>query len=187
MLTSPDAHHRAPVLETARLRLRPHGLDDFENCAALWADPQVTRYIGGRPLSREEAWTRLLRYAGHWALLGFGYWVAESKETGYFVGELGFADYKRDIEPPLEGLPEAGWVFAPSAQGKGYATEAVHAITLWGETHFRSGQTTCLIHPGNAASIRVANKCGFREFRRTTYKGEDTILFMRDSTSQLKG
>jgi len=65
------------VIETARLRLRGHGLEDTERMAALWSDAEVTRYIGGRPQTAEESWSRLLRYAGHWRLLGFGYWVVE--------------------------------------------------------------------------------------------------------------
>src|SRR5271170_6882454 len=95
-----------PSLETERLTLRGHRLEDFVQCAAMWADPHVTRYIGGKPLTEEESWTRLLRYVGHWALLGFGYWVAEENATGSFVGEIGFADYKRDLEPSLKGVPE---------------------------------------------------------------------------------
>jgi hypothetical protein len=43
-----------PILESERLRLRGHRLEDYENCAALWGDLEVTRYIGGRPLTREE-------------------------------------------------------------------------------------------------------------------------------------
>src|ERR1700729_2426842 len=85
-----------PILETERLILRAHGIDDFVHSAAMWADPEVTRYIGGKPLSEEETWARLLRYVGHWSLLGFGYWVVEEKATGNFAGEIGFADYKRD-------------------------------------------------------------------------------------------
>jgi RimJ/RimL family protein N-acetyltransferase len=76
---------QVPVLETERLKLRGHRLDDFAPCAAMWADPLVTRHIGGIPLSAEESWTRLLRYVGHWALLGFGYWVVEEKATGNFA------------------------------------------------------------------------------------------------------
>ena len=38
---------------------------------------------------------------GLWSLLGFGYWAIEEKAAGGFVGELGFADFKRDIEPSL--------------------------------------------------------------------------------------
>jgi RimJ/RimL family protein N-acetyltransferase len=168
-----------PVIETPRLTLRGHRLDDFSDCAAMWADPIVTRHIGGKPFSEEDTWTRLLRYAGHWLLLGFGYWAIEEKDTGSFVGELGFADYKRDIQPSLKGVPELGWALAATAHGKGYATESVRAVLTWGEAHFASARTVCIIHPENLASIRVAEKCGYREFQRTTYKGHAAIIFDR--------
>lgn len=171
-----------PILQTKRLTMRGHRLDDFADCAAMWAHPVVTRYIGGKPLSEEEAWARLLRYAGHWALMGFGYWAIEERETGHFVGELGFANYKRDIEPSLKGTPELGWALASKAHGKGYATEAVGAAVAWGEAHFGLARTVCLIHPENLASIRVAEKCGYKEFQRTTYKGHPTIVFARPFT-----
>ena len=171
---------KIPVLETERLTLRGHRLEDFPACAGLWADPIVTRYIGGVPLTAEEAWARLLRYAGHWALLGFGYWVAEEKATGEFLGEIGFADLKRDLDPPLGAIPEAGWVFTPAAHGQGYATEALRAILSWGESHFSNPKTACLIHPDNVASIKVAEKCGYRDALRTTYKGKPTVVFFRE-------
>jgi RimJ/RimL family protein N-acetyltransferase len=167
-----------PVLETERLRLRGHRLDDFEACVALWADPAVTRYIGGKPSTRELTWARLLRYAGHWSMLGFGYWVVEEKASGDFAGEVGFADFKRDIDPPID-VAELGWVLVPRMHGKGYGTEAVRAALEWGDRHFGSTRTVCLIAPENAPSIRVAEKCGYREILRTAYKDEPTLLFER--------
>ena len=113
--------------------------------------------------------------------MGFGYWVAEEKETGNFVGEIGFADYKRDLEPSLKGVPEIGWVLASHAHGKGYATEAVRAVVAWGDVNFSSARTACIIAPDNAASIRVAVKCGYREFKATSYKGQPTLMFVRES------
>ena len=176
---------KVPILETERLRLRGHWLDDFAKCAAMWADPAVIRYIGGKPLTEEESWTRFLRYAGHWSLLGFGYWVAEEKTSGKFVGEIGFADYKRDLEPSLKGVPEIGWVLASSAHGRGYATEAVRAAVEWGDRHFAGARTACIIAPDNLASIRVAEKCGYRKAQVATYKGHPTIVFEREpKTSQ---
>jgi RimJ/RimL family protein N-acetyltransferase len=168
-----------PGIETERLIFRSHRLEDFGDSAAMWGDPEVTRYIGGRPFSNEEVWTKLLRYVGHWSVMGFGYWVIREKATGRFVGEVGFADFKRDLEPSLEGAPEIGWALAPWAHGKGFATEAVRASVAWGVTYFESGRTVCLISPENLASIRVAEKCGYQEFKRTTYKGHPTILFER--------
>jgi RimJ/RimL family protein N-acetyltransferase len=170
-----------PVLETARLKLRGHRLDDFTHCAAMWADPQVTQYIGGKPLTEEESWTKFLRYAGHWQLLGFGYWAVEERVTGSFVGELGFADYKRDLQPSLNGAPEIGWVLASAAHGKGYATEAVRAAVSWGDAHFQSPRTACIIAPENLASIRVAAKCGYSGPQPANYKGKPTLLFVRET------
>ncbi len=169
-----------PILETERLKLRGHCADDFVHSAAMWADANIARYIGGKPLSEEESWTKFLRYVGHWALLGFGYWVAEEKATGNFIGEIGFADYKRDLTPSMKGIPEIGWVLASSSHGKGYATEAVRAALAWGDAHFEATRTACIIAPENFASIRVAVKCGYREFVRTTYKDHPTVMFVRD-------
>ncbi len=180
MSTTSSGPEKIPILETERLTLRGHRLDDFVHCAAMWADPKVTRYIGGKPLTEEESWTKFLRYAGHWALLGFGYWVAEEKNTGTRVGEVGFADYKRDVEPSLKGIPEIGWVLASQAHGKGYATEAVRAAVAWGDAHFSSPRTACIIAPENVASIRVAVKCGYREFATASYKRKQTLMFVRE-------
>jgi RimJ/RimL family protein N-acetyltransferase len=170
---------KVPVLETERLRLRGHQLDDFAAYAALWADPIVTRYTSGRPLAEEEAWTRLLRYVGHWALLGFGYWVVEDKATGGFIGEVGFAENKRNIAGWVEETPEIGWILVSQSHGNGYATEAVRAVVTWGEERFGARQTGCIIHPDNAASIRVAEKCGYRKFHDAKYREHPVLLFMR--------
>src|SRR4030088_1463697 len=99
-----------PSIETARLRLRSHQLEDFAPSVAMWSDPAVYRYISGKPSTPQQVWSRLLGYTGHWTLLGFGYWVVEEKATGTFLGEVGFADFKRDIEPSIAGIPEIGWV-----------------------------------------------------------------------------
>src|SRR5216683_2380038 len=78
----------------------------------------------------------------------------------------------------LEDL-EGCWVLARWAHGRGLATEAVRAAVAWGDVHFGTGRTVCLISPDNVASIRVANKCGYQEFARTSYKGQPTIMFER--------
>jgi RimJ/RimL family protein N-acetyltransferase len=37
------------------------------------------------------------------------------------------------MQPSLGSAPEAGWVMAPRAHGKGYATEAVRAALAWAD------------------------------------------------------
>jgi len=167
-------------METARLRMRPHATDDFDDVAAMWADPRVVEQISGTPSTREQSWARLLRYAGHWSLLGYGYWVVEERESGAFVGEVGFADYHRAIEPPLDGMPELGWILASHGQGNGYATEAARAAIAWGEEHFRDiPQIACIIVPEHRPSIRVAEKCGFTLRTQTVYLDSAVLMYTR--------
>lgn len=172
-----DENREIPQLETERLRLRAHRREDLEDSVKLWSDPEVARYIGGKPLSREEVWSRILRYVGHWMWMKYGYWVVEEKQSGGFVGEVGWAMYKRDIEPRMDDTPEVGWVLSPQFHGRGYATEAVRCAIGWGEQQFPGRKTMCLIDPANGKSIRVAERCGFRELRRTSYKGMPVIIF----------
>ena len=169
----------APTIETERMILRPHRLDDFEAYAAMWTDPVVTRFIGGKARSREETWIRLLRYVGMWPLLGYGFWAIEEKATGRFIGEAGFHDLKRELVPSIEGTPEAGWALIPSTHGKGLATEVLGSIHEWAEGRPGFDRTVCIIDPGNAPSLAVARKLGYREVTNTAYQGEPMILFER--------
>lgn len=166
-----------PTITTERLTLRAPQLDDFENSFALWSDPRVTQFIGGVPFTEEDVWSRLQRYVGHWALFGFGMWVVCDRD-GAYVGEVGFLDARRAITPPLE-VPEVGWVLRPDMHGKGYASEAVRAALAWAESTMSARVFSCIIDPDNAPSLRVAEKCGFREVARTTYKGTPTIVHRR--------
>jgi RimJ/RimL family protein N-acetyltransferase len=168
-----------PVLETERLRLRAHRAEDHAECTAIWSDPEVVRHIGGRPFTAEEVWRRLLQYAGLWSLLGYGYWAVEEKASGRYIGDIGFADFRRDLQPSLEGMLEFGWVLAPHAHGKGYASEAVAAAMTWAEQHRPSLRAVCIIDPANQPSIRVAEKAGFKRWQETTYHGGPTIVFAR--------
>jgi RimJ/RimL family protein N-acetyltransferase len=167
-----------PTIVTARLTLRAHAVGDFAESAAMWADAAVTRFIGGRPSTPEECWQRLLRYAGLWSLLGYGYWVVRETATGRFVGEVGFGNFHRELDPPFGDTPEIGWALSPWAHGRGYAAEAVQAAVGWADAQ-RFERTVCLISPDNAPSIRVAARAGYREYDRTGFKGSPTILFER--------
>ncbi|AVJ16876.1 GNAT family N-acetyltransferase [Serratia sp. MYb239] len=170
----------APRLTTERLILDTYTLNDFDAVAAMSADPQVMRYIGGGAArDREESWGRLLRYIGHWQLLGYGYWAVREKHGGQFIGSLGFANYQRDITPALEA-PEMGWTLCSAAHGKGYATEALRAVLAWGKTALPGGRTQCIISPHNQPSIKLAHKLGFRETHRAEYH-QRTVLVMEQT------
>lgn len=174
-----NSAHPVPILQTPRLRLRAHCRDDLPQCAAMWADPQVTRFIGGEPCGVQRTWARLLGYVGHWALMGFGYWVIEQQESGDFVGEVGLADFKRDIAPSMKGHPELGFAIAARFHGKGYATESARAVLGWADAHLPSSRTVCLIDPQNVASLRVVEKCGYEVFERGVYGGRPALFLAR--------
>ncbi len=168
-----------PPLETARLRLRGHRAEDHDALLAIWSDPQVVRYIGGRPATPQEAWLRLLRYPGLWCVLGYGYWAIEEKASGRCIGDIGYADFRRGLEPSLDGVPELGWVLAADSHGKGYASEALAAVLAWGQAHLGEHTAACIIDPDNTASIRLAAKAGFVLHQQTTCMGDPVLLFTR--------
>ncbi len=169
----------APILTTQRTILRPHTLADFPSMAAMWSDPNVVRYISGKPSSKAEAWTHLLRYAGHWNLLGFGYWVVEDRTSATFLGEVGFADYHREIDPPFDGTPEAGWVMTVASHGQGLAREAVRAALEWADKNLYANQTVCMIAPEHAASLRLARDLGYANERYAQHMGSTVITLER--------
>ena len=147
-------------------------------------DPATVRYVGGTPFGREDTWRRLLMSSGLWAIYGYGYWAVERKEDGLLVGQVGLADFKRDLQPSIEGIPEAGWIFAPDAHGQGYALEAVNAVLAWADAELPTSEITAIIDPENAPSIRVAERVGFSAREEAVYKGEPILLFRRPSPAR---
>ncbi|MCC3154193.1 GNAT family N-acetyltransferase [Hymenobacter sp. BT770] len=168
-----------PVLETSRLLMRGYQATDFPALFAMCQEPGYYRYLTPKPLPSEEVWKLLLRSAGHWAVMGYGFWVLEEKATGQLIGAAGYLHLKRDLDPPLGEAPEIGWGLTPAAHGQGYASEAVAAAITWGEEYFNHARTVCIIHPENQASLRLAEKFGYREYARTTYHDGPIVLLER--------
>ena len=170
---------KAPILTTERLVLRPHVHADFEACYALWSDPRTVRFIGGVPATAQDAWFRLQRYGGMWALQGYGFWAVTDRASGAYVGNAGLMEAMRGVEG-LDGVPEAGWVLGPEIGGRGLATEAMRAVLGWADAHLEDGRTACIIDPDNAASLRVADKLGYREVGRPLFREQPTVLLYRE-------
>src|SRR5262245_48128521 len=97
-----------PTLKTEPLILPGPTRADFPGLLAMWSDPEVVKGIGGVPFGDEDVWARLLKYVGHWELLGYGTWIVRDK-MGAFVGEVGLFDLHRAIVPAID-VPEVGWV-----------------------------------------------------------------------------
>jgi|HubBroStandDraft_4_1064222.scaffolds.fasta_scaffold00005_131 RimJ/RimL family protein N-acetyltransferase len=175
-----------PILETARLRLRGHRYDDLPHALAMWSDPSVTRFISGRPSTEQQTWARLLAYIGHWQVMGFGYWVIEEIVSNDFVGEVGFADFKRDVAPSIQGKPELGFALASRFHGKGYATEAVCAALSWADVHLSFPSSVCMVNPQNRASLRIVRKCGYELFEESLYHDQPVLLLSRPNGKNRK-
>jgi RimJ/RimL family protein N-acetyltransferase len=144
----------------------------------MWSDATVVHHIA-QPSTPQDAWMRLLRYRGLWPLLGYGYWALTEKASGRFVGDLGFADFHRAIEPSIRGVPEAGWVLAGWAHGQGFASEALTAALAWLDRQGTHESSVCLIAPENKPSLRLARRFGFRDERIVSFSGHDTLLLRR--------
>lgn len=142
-----------PVLETARLILRPPRAGDFEAWAAIAQDEQVMRHLGG-VYGRFEAWKRFLACVGAWHIQGFNGFAVIEKSSGHWVGRAG------PLHP--DGWPgdEIGWTFAREAWGKGYATEAATAAIDWAFDVLGWTQIIHCIDADNIASQAVARRLG---------------------------
>lgn len=159
-------------LETDRLILRMFRESDIDTYAEMCADPEVMRYIGdGQSLTRPMAWRNLAMMAGHWSLRGYGLWAIEERTSNAFIGRIGF------WYP--EGWPgfELGWTLRRPFWGKGYATEGAHAALRIAFTQLDQPHVISLIHPENAASMRVAERLGERRVDVTEVFGRPAAVY----------
>jgi RimJ/RimL family protein N-acetyltransferase len=144
---------RAPVLETARLILRPPVREDFDAWAACAADPAANEFLGGAQ-PRPVAWRAFMAMAGAWALAGFAMFSVLERETGAWLGRVG------PWRP--EGWPgnEIGWGLAQEAWGRGYAFEAAVAATDWAFATLGWQDVIHCIDDRNERSIALARRLG---------------------------
>jgi RimJ/RimL family protein N-acetyltransferase len=143
---------------------------DVDDYAAMNADPEVTRFLGG-PWDRGRSWRHLAFLLGHWQLGRPGMWALEHKETGAFVGRVGFA------EP--EGWPgfELAGALARRWWGQGYATEAARTALRYAFTVWRKDRVISLVKPENHASIRVVERLGERLQGHILHFGQEMLCY----------
>jgi RimJ/RimL family protein N-acetyltransferase len=151
------AQPNGPLIETARLKLRPWRGDDIAPYTAMLADPGTARFItvDGKPVVDEmTGWRHAVVMAGHWTLHGAGMFVVEERSSGQFAGRVG------PWSPP--GWPgfEIGWGIAAAFRGKGYATEAARASIDWAFATFETDRVIHCIDRENIASQNVARRLG---------------------------
>jgi RimJ/RimL family protein N-acetyltransferase len=169
-----------PQLQTARLRLRGHRAADHLPAVKIWQREEVYASITGVPLDSGEVWQRLLRYSGLWDFLGFGYWAVEDRLSGAYIGQMGFADFKRGVAGLEDGCPEAGWAMHPEWRGQGFASEGMAAACRWLDEETDWKRSSCIIGADNATSIRLAERLGYRLALTTEFRSEPTGLYHRE-------
>ena len=147
------------IAETNRLILRHLQPADAGAVDRVFGDPEVMRY--GNGLKTQQAvreWVRgyIEIYYAQW---GFGKWAVVEKSSGGVIGYCGLSRF-----PDHCGLRETeiGYRLARAAWGRGLGTEAVCAVRDYGMGALALPRLIAMIDPGNVASIRVAEKAGFR-------------------------
>lgn len=162
-----------PTLVTERLRLRAFRGSDLDDYAAVYADPEVLRHLAGagEPWDRGRSWRHMAFQVGHWHLGGAGVWAVEHRETGAFLGMIGFS--------APEGWPgfELSWVLARHWWGNGYATEGARAALDHAFTRLGKDRVISLIHPENLRSIRVAERIGETLQGRIFHLGREMLCY----------
>jgi len=163
-------------IETDRLIIRSVQETDFEPLATLWADPEVTRYMGG-PRNYEEILKILIEDAQANPQPAFDLWPVIEKKTGEVVGDCGI------LEKDIDGRHkyEVVYVLAKSAWGKGFATELASSLKDYAFNELGLKRITALIDPDNVKSERVATKIGLRYEKNTVRpNGKEMRLFALD-------
>lgn len=181
-------HKIAPRIETKRLIIRGFERSDFNAIFELSSDPEITRYMGGPIESRSRSWEKFLRGPAMWLLLGYGMWIVQRRDDGVILGQIGYADFMRDMDPPLNDIPEMAWMLGqssrgPDGRGIGYGSEALDAVLGWGDANLGFDHYQCIISPDNLPSVALARRFGFTEIRRAEY-AEDMVIVMERNVSQ---
>ncbi|OSQ40830.1 GNAT family N-acetyltransferase [Thalassospira mesophila] len=158
-----------PAFETARLRLRPRTGADFAACLAMDREPGMTRYIAG-PWADDTAHRAFLHdRIGRDYGDGLGYWSVFPKTAAKWFAGWVLLIPENGVGPDIE----IGWRFVLAAQGKGYATEAAHAVLNHAFATLAIDRVVADIDRRNLPSIKVAQKIGLH----CESRGENADLY----------
>jgi ribosomal-protein-alanine N-acetyltransferase len=161
-------------LETARLLLRPFAPGDRDAIHAVYADPDVMRYVGNGPHRTLEETDAALRIYGEvLAREGYSFLAVCERGSGTLIGDAGLY--------PLGGQGpdvELGYTLARGAWGRGYATELGRALVDYAFDELRVPRVVAQVEPGNAASRRVLEKLGMSERELRTAYGRPHVFYV---------
>lgn len=145
-------------LETARLRLRPFRREDLPALEELYGDEEVMQFSITGPIRGERVAVLLQRHRDVLEREGFGFFAVEERGTPGMVGMVGLVRQELDGR----GEVELGYRLLRRARGRGLATEAARAVCRQAFGELGLEHLIALIEPANTASIRLAERLGFR-------------------------
>jgi RimJ/RimL family protein N-acetyltransferase len=146
-----------PSLDAGPVRLRPPVARDLTAIVVAHQDPLIIRWFGvPEPYTEADA-RRYVEQEGpqEWARGAEAVFVVADAADAY----AGAVDLRVSGTDPAVG--EVGFLIAPQARGRGYATAAVRAMAEWGFTELGLVRIQWRAEVGNDASRRVAEKAGF--------------------------
>lgn len=145
------------MIRTERLWLRPWSDADLAPFAALNADPETMRWLGG-PLARPASDALVARFEASWRERGFGPFAVEIPGRARFAGFVGLA--VPAFEASFAPCVEIGWRLAREFWGQGYASEAARACLVLGFRELGLDEIVSFTAVGNEASRRVMERIG---------------------------
>ncbi len=123
----------------------------------LPADPEVTRYLSGRPMSRQATADFVRRIRRHWDEWGYGLWAVEHLTDRQLISFIGLSHHRWYPDEV-----EVGWRLDSRYWGRGLATEGAAAALRQGFAEIGLRRVISIIHGENVGSRRVAEKIGLR-------------------------
>jgi RimJ/RimL family protein N-acetyltransferase len=156
------------AIETERLTLRLRDERD-----AAWYRELVGERGEGTP-TLEEATTRLARFRETTAVAGIGALAICRRAEGDVIGYCALIVGRCSLDEP-----EIAYELLRRFHGRGYATEAAQALVAAAAATGRH-RVSATVRPGNAASLRVLEKVGFRKDRTVSDDQGDVVYLVRD-------
>ncbi|HLZ59252.1 MAG TPA: GNAT family N-acetyltransferase [Ktedonosporobacter sp.] len=160
------------ILETEHLLFRPLTFSDLDDMTALYADPEVTRFLGG-PRSRDEVQSVLSGYIREYQTYGHSFFATIQKIDQRFIGHCGLLNQEVEGEPEIE----LGYVLAPQYWQRGLALEGTQALKDYGLQKLGFPRLISLIPPDNHAAIQIAEKIGMQYERDVEEWGQHFRLY----------
>lgn len=163
------------VLNTERLRMEPFQDHHFEGLHAIDSDPEVMRYISGKPDTREDTAAVIARVKARWAEWGYSWWAFVEKDSRQIIGSGCIQHLARDKANQLE----IGWRLRPDRWHRGFASEAAQAMVAFAFDILATPRLCAVCHPDNKGSARVMQRLGM------SYRGSERWYEMDTSVYEI--